>query len=316
MKKLLLTIALCALTAVATAAAAAKRGKTAAEKTPAGDALQWKLAFTEEFKGKKLNPKLWTRIDAWSKTVDWVKNMSLRDDLVQVSDGQLHVYGVKNDDRAADTRAVLTGGVMTKGLFNLKYGKIEFKMKLEGQKGAWPAVWMMPETGVRGWPNDGEIDIVERLNNDDFTYQTLHYGNGSAKDLSHGGRGKIKREDWNVYGLEWTPDFIAWTINGEQTFIHRRGENDDELKYPWTTPFYLMIDMQLGGNWVGGVDESTLPVAMHVDWVKFYHGYRGGKKFSEFTNLAAKATGKTKAKTGAKSGTQSKSDKKSKTKKK
>jgi len=47
-------------------------------------------------------------------------------------------------------------------------------------------------------------------------------------------------------------------------------------------PFYLKIDMQLGGKWVGAVDETTLPTAMHVDWVKFYSGSRGGKTFTEF----------------------------------
>lgn len=245
--------------------------------------IRWELKFTEDFKGTKLNEKLWTRIDKGHP--DWCKNMSLRPDLVTVSGGQLHCWGKRNDDKSSDPRAILTGGVMTKGKFAMRYGKIEFMMKLEdGQKGAWPAVWMMPETAVRGWPNDGEIDIVERLNSDDFTYQTVHFGNGTARDLTHGGRGRIKNGEWNIYGLEWTPESIAWTINGVETFRHTKSPNDDELKFPWTTPFYLMIDMQLGGSWVGAVDESTLPKAMHVDWVKFYHGYKDGKRFSQFVN--------------------------------
>lgn len=268
-----LTFALAALAAVAAPA-----------KKPAKDsnAVKWELKLTEDFKGTKLNEKLWTRIDKGNP--DWMKKMSLRPDLVTVKDGQLHCWGKKNDDLASDPRTHLTGGVSTRGKFAMKYGKVEFKMKLDnGQKGAWPAVWMMPETAVRGWPNDGEIDIVERLNSDDFVYQTLHFGNGSPKDLSHGGKGRIKNGDWNVYGLEWTPESIVWTVNGTETFRHDRGPDDDALKYPWTTPFYLMIDYQLGGNWVGGVDEATLPKAMHVDWVKFYQGSRGGKTFSEFS---------------------------------
>ncbi len=262
--------------AFATCGASSKKGG-------AGDeAVTWKLVFVEEFKGTRLNEKLWSRIDLGHP--DWCKHMSLRDDLVTVKDGQLHCWGKRNDDLTFDSRPFLTGGVSTKGKLAMTYAKIEFKMKLDdGQRGAWPAVWMMPEKEVRGWPNDGEIDIVERLNSDDFTYQTLHYGNGSAQDLSHGGRGKIKKGDWNVYGLEWTPESIVWTVNGEETFRHDRGADDDELKFPWTKPFYLMIDMQLGGRWVGGVELSTLPVAMHVDWVKIYSGSRGGKKFTVFT---------------------------------
>ena len=255
---------------------------------PVAAPIEFRLKHTENFNGTRLNDKLWQRIAAGKP--DWQRNMSVRDDLVTLKNGIVSLHGIRNDGKdPEDRRAVLTGGIMTKDRFTMQYGKVEFRLKLEnGQKGAWPAVWMMPQTAVRGWPNDGEIDIVERLNSDDFTYQTLHFGNGSPKDLSHGGKGKIKNGDWNVYGLEWTPESIVWTVNGVTTFRHDKGPNDDALKYPWTTPFYLMIDYQLGGSWVGGVDESTLPKAMHVDWVKFYSGSRGGKKFSEIVRPAAK----------------------------
>lgn len=243
--------------------------------------VSYKLRFTENFSGKALNEKLWVRIP--SGNPDWCKNMSLRKDLVKVKGGICEIRGIKNDGKdKSETRAVLTGGIMTKGKFTMRYGKVEFKMKLEDdQKGAWPAVWMMPQTPVRGWPNDGEIDIVERLNGDDFVYQTVHYGNGGAADLTIGGRGKIKNGDWNVYALEWTPNEISWYVNGEKTHSAKK-TSDDPLKWPWSTPYYLMIDMQLGGRWVGGVNESTLPVSMYVDWVKFYDLYENGKKISSF----------------------------------
>jgi hypothetical protein len=98
----------------------------------------------------------------------------MRKDLVAVSGGQLHLHGVKNDDLSKDKRPVLTGGVSTRGRFAMKYGKIELRCKFEGQKGAWPAVWMMPENPSVRWPSCGEIDIVERLNSDGFVHQTVH----------------------------------------------------------------------------------------------------------------------------------------------
>ncbi len=100
-----------------------------------------------------------------------------------------------------------------------------------------------------------------------------------------GGRGKIDPEGWNVCGLEWTPDAIVWTVNGEPTHSYRKVD-DDPLKFPWTVPFYLMIDMQLGGEWVGEVDESALPVSLHVDWVKFYEGSKEDVTFREFVRPA------------------------------
>lgn len=93
---------------------------------------------------------------------------------------------------------------------------------------------------------------------------------------------------------------MCTALNGRRTALldgQRRGDvpppegaGDDELKFPWTTPFYPMIDMQLGGSWVGSVGVSTLPTAMHVDWVKFYSGSRGGKKFSEFVRASSGAS--------------------------
>ena len=238
--------------------------------------LKWELKFTEDFKGTRLNPKLWKRIEdppQGVKSPDWKKNISARADLVEVKDGQLHLYGVRNEDRSSDPRAVLCGGVTTQGLFNMKYGKIEVRAKLEANKGAWPAIWLMPQ-----------IDVVERLKFDPFVYQTVHSG-WTAKNKSKppsSGKGKIKADDWNVFAMEWTPTKIVWRVNGALTHSYPK-VSDEQERWPWTVPFFLMIDMQLGGAWVGAVDESTLPVAMHVDWVKFYQLSQGGKRISEFT---------------------------------
>ncbi len=237
---------------------------------------RFKLAHTENFRGTRLNQKIWSRLDQGKP--DWRKNMSLRSDLVSVKNGYLHAYGKKNHDLKADPRTCLTGGISTQGKLTLLYGKIEVKCKLKGQKGAWPAIWMMSDKPIQGWPHDGEIDIMERLNFDDFIYQTVHSGwtQQHPNDPPKGGRAKIKPDDWNVYGIEWTPEKIVWTVNGKPTHQYAKVGNDP-ARYPWTRPFYLMIDMQLGGNWVGAIDESTLPTVMTVDWVKFYTLVRDGK---------------------------------------
>ncbi len=295
----LLVVLVLAASAVALRASAA----SAAPKTT------YKLKFTEDFKRRKLNTKIWRMIEPGNP--DWKKNMApSRTDLVVITNGVASLLGIKNDGKdPEDRREVLTVGIETRGLFAFRYGKIEARVKFEDQKGGWPAFWMLPEDAThppdapKGWPNAGEIDIFERLNSDDFVYQTVHTawnGAGPAK----GGKGGIKQGDWNVYGVEWTPEEIVWTVNGNRTHSYRK-VNDDPLQYPWIHPCFVMIDMQLGGKWVGGVDTSTLPVAMHIDWVKFYEAYRGGKRISEFVDVGklkkgeAKAAGK-KTKAGAK----------------
>lgn len=270
-------IAVAAVALVAAAAPASRRLKNAAS-----GPLQWKLRFTENFNGPKLNGKLWKRVESGES--DWNRNMSLRADLVDIKDGAVRLFGVKNSDLADDPRPVLTGGISTRGTFNMKYGKVEIRARLEANKGAWPAIWMMPQTPGAPWPKCGEIDIIERLNFDPFVYHTVHSewtktpGNAPAS----GGRGKIQPDDWNIYALEWTPTKLVWKVNGTVTHSYPKLADDDS-KWPWDKPFYLIIDMQLGGKWVGGVDESTLPVVMYVDWVKFYDLVRGTQKISEYS---------------------------------
>ena len=66
------------------------------------------------------------------------------------------------------------------------------------------------------------------------------------------------------------PDSLSFYINDKHTFTYPRIQTDKKGQYPYNEPFYLLIDMQLGGNWVGKVDTKDLPVEMLVDWVRFY----------------------------------------------
>ena len=256
-----------------------------AEIAPSGP-YTFQLKFTENFNGSELNPKLWRRIEGFpGMGADWRKNMSLREDLVEVKGGILTLKGVRNDDTSADPRRLLTGGITTDGLFGMKYGKLEARIRLVAKKGAWPAFWMMPVSSPNGWPNDGEIDILERLNFDPFVYHTVHsaWTKKSPGDPPSSGKGKIKPDAWNVYALEWTPDSLVWKINGRAMHKYRKTLNADHERWPWDAPFYVMLDMQLGGKWVGEVDEDALPAIMQVDWVKFYQLSQGSKRISEFS---------------------------------
>ena len=244
--------------------------------------VKWKLRFTENFNGEKLNTKLFSRIPQGQS--HWNRYMSMRDDLVVLKGGFINILGVKNNDKSADGRDLLTGGITTQGKFNIKYGKIEFRMKLEPNMGAWPAVWLMPENPPVRWPGCGEIDILERVNKDQFVYQTVHTEwTQSHKEIPpSSGKPNIKPENWNVYAFEWYPDKLVWKINDKETFSYSR-LSEDEQQWPFNKPFYIMIDMQLGGDWSGPVEESTLPVSMTLDWIKFYDLYYGSRPVSEYS---------------------------------
>lgn len=232
---------------------------------------QYKLIWKENFRGKKINEKYWTKIPRGGS--DWNRHMSSHHSLYEVNQSNMILHGVVNDGVAPeDTARYITGGVYTKDKKTITYGKVEVKARLQGAKGAWPAIWMLPNEGK--WPDGGEIDIMERLNHDSIAYQTVHsYYTFVLKhkdNPKHGGIGKIDPDGYNVYAVEILPDSLIFSINGNHTFTYPKIETDEKGQYPFGTPYYLLIDMQIEGTWVGQADPKEYPVKMEVDWVKMY----------------------------------------------
>lgn len=231
---------------------------------------RWKLVWTDDFKKSRLNPADWSKIPRG--TSDWNNYMSYHDNCYDIKDGKLILWGLVNDVDKQDTARYLTGGVYTKSKRTITYGKVEVRAKLDGAQGAWPAIWMLPQYG--NWPEAGEIDLMERLNSDTIAYQTVHSYYTHVLKLGdtppHGATGPIRPDEYNVYAVEIHPDSLVFSINQRHTFTYPRIETAEKGQFPFGTPFYLLIDMQLEGNWVGRADPKDLPVAMRIDWVKFY----------------------------------------------
>ncbi len=235
---------------------------------------EWKLIWEDNFqKDGFLDPDKWNIVER--NTADWGNYMSDCEDCIRIKDGTLILRGIVNKDRSKDTVPYLTGGVNTKGKFAYQYGKVEIKAKLENAKGAWPAMWMLADQPKYGkYPKNGEIDLMEHLNYEKQVYQTVHsyYTLELKQDNNppHYATTPVNNEKYNIYGMEWYPDKLVFTLNGKETFVYPRLKNVDPTQWPFDQPFYVMIDMQLGGSWVGKIDPKDLPVQMMVDWVRVY----------------------------------------------
>jgi len=239
----------------------------------AREAKKWKLVWEDQFNETSIDTTKWTRISAGS--ADWNRNMSTDDACFAMEDGKLILKGINNTDLTKDPRPFLTGGIWSKGKFAFQYGRVEIRAKLGSAQGAWPAMWMLAELDKYGkYPKNGEIDIMEHLNSDSIIYQTTHsyytLDLGQKTNPQHGGTAKINAGDYNVYGISWYPDRIVFQLNGKDTFTYPRIEGVDKSQWPYDQPFFLLIDQQLGGSWVGKVDQKQLPVEMIIDWVKVY----------------------------------------------
>lgn len=230
----------------------------------------WKLFWHDEFSGKQLDTKSWSLVKRAGS--DWNNMMTDNPKAIRVKNGVLRLWGVKNPKEGGTP--YLTGGIQSEGKFDFTYGKVQIRARVKSAQGAWPALWMLKSGAPWGKPGMGEIDLMEHLNFDDFVYQTVHsdytVNHGGKNSPASSGTGKIKKDGWNTYGMEWDDEKIIFTVNGKQTHTYPKLVGKGEDQYPFNTPFYFIFSMQIEGNWVGAADPKDYPAWMDVDWVRVY----------------------------------------------
>lgn len=236
---------------------------------------EYELLWKDDFGGRDLDTAKWSRI--MRGDADWRRYMSTDDALYGLRNGKLILRAVRNDRVApTDTAAYLTGGVCTKGKFSVSYGKVEVRARLKSARSVWPAIWMLPEEGI--WPDGGEIDIMEHLNHDEFIYQTVHtrYTKTATPHAGtpHSAKAVFNPDRYNIFCVEILPDRIVFSVNGSRTLVYPRLYSEDDrdalVQYPFGSPFYILMDMQIGGQWIGPPDGRDLPAEMLIDWIKVY----------------------------------------------
>jgi beta-glucanase (GH16 family) len=165
--------------------------------------------------------------------------------------------------------------MVTKLKGDFLYGRIEARAKLPRGKGTWPAIWMMPTDGeYGGWPNSGEIDIMEHVGYDpNKVHATVH----TASNYGANGRGSAYIlndvfDTYHIYAVEWTPQKMDFYVDDHLYFTVNA--TSDYKTWPFNKRFFLIMNVAVGGNWGGaqGVDDSVFPASMDVDYVRVYQG--------------------------------------------
>lgn len=166
--------------------------------------------------------------------------------------------------------------MLTSGKFETTYGRIEARIKVPYGKGVWPAFWMLGnDINSSGWPNCGEIDIME-MHGSDPTYilGTIHgpgySGAGGLSGNYYSPDGHWFSDDYHVYSVEWYSDSVNWYVDGN--WYETRTPSDTNGN-PWvfTHPFFIIFDFAVGGNFDGDPDGSApFPQSMTVDYVRVY----------------------------------------------
>lgn len=161
----------------------------------------------------------------------------------------------------------------TAGKFTTTYGHVETRMKVPQGQGMWPAFWMLgDDLGSVGWPASGEIDIMENVGFEPSTvHGTLHgpgysgsEGIGAGYDLPNGERFS---DDFHTFAIDWSPDGITWSVDGN-AYQTRTAADLGGREWVFNKPFFLILNLAVGGDWPGDPDGNTqFPQQLVVDYV-------------------------------------------------
>lgn len=194
-----------------------------------------------------------------------------------VKDGNLHITAlIKNHENCSYTSAKLT----TFQRFTFQYGKVEVMAKLPSGKGTWPAIWMLPvsiKEQAENWPLCGEIDIMEHVGkNPNFIHTSLHselYNHIKGTQITHFEQFRDVLNTFHKYAIEWNAESIKFIIDDRLFFESQKGQEGRDSSnegWPFDKPYFLILNLAIGGNWGGPIDDSIFPAEMVIDYVRVY----------------------------------------------
>ena len=243
-------------------------------------AEKWKLVWSDEFNGTKLDYSKWgVEENAFGGGNHEMQIYTDRAKNVRVAGGKLIIEAHKDDAQVAGTqRPFSSGRLRTKHRGDWRYGRIEVRAKLPAGQGLWPAIWMLPTENKYGtWASSGEIDIMEYKGQEtDRIHGTLHHG-GTWPDNAHTTKIlKLPQSDFSkaahTYAIEWERGEIRWYLDGKLWQTQNKWSTPAApFPAPFDEKFHLILNLAVGGKFVGAPNAATqFPARMEVDWVRVY----------------------------------------------
>ncbi len=239
---------------------------------------EYELVWQDEFDYSGLPDSTLWRYDTEGNNAGWGNNEAQfytveRLENANVENGILQVIAQKEDYQ---DKNYTSARLVSKA--DWKYGKIETRAKLPAGRGTWAAIWMMPggwtfNTG--NWPDIGEFDIMEHVG---YEPGVIHASAHSKDYQWQVGTQKTDTihiadatETYHSYTWEWTPEVVKAYVD-DRLYFEYKNEGLGETKWPYDKPFYLILNVAVGGAWgsVKGIDDSAFPQIMEVDYVRVY----------------------------------------------
>ena len=243
-------------------------------------AQNWELVWSDEFEGTELDLTKWTYqigrganygIPNWGNNE--LQYYTDSESNLYLEDGKLHIRAMEEQMGTANYTSARIRSIY-KG--DWTYGKFVARAKLPKGQGLWPAIWMMPTESVYGgWPQSGEIDIMELVGHEpDVVHGTVHYGPPWPDNLERSGSTSLSEgtfnDDFHEFKIIWTPSSIRWFLDDNLYFMVTPG-NLSPHNWPFDQDFHWILNVAVGGNWPGNPDGTTeFPQEMIIDYVRVY----------------------------------------------
>jgi len=159
--------------------------------------------------------------------------------------------------------------------FEQAYGRFEARLRIPRGQGLWPAFWMLgADIGSVGWPQCGEIDIMENIGREPNAVHGTMHGPGYSGANGIGGTAQAPgplADDFHVFAVEWEPGSVRWFVDGRAYFQATAASLPAGARWVFDHPFFLLLNVAVGGNWPGDPDAgTTFPQQMVVDYVRVY----------------------------------------------
>jgi hypothetical protein len=233
------------------------------------------LIWNEEFNGNTLNEEFWSYDigDGCPNLCGW-GNQELqyyRSENVEIGGGVLTIEAKRE---SFQNNSYTSGKIVTRKKQLFQFGRIDVRAQMPATQGFWPAIWMLGDNQDEvGWPSCGEIDIVEVLGGSTRAKEALGTAfwqdNGIANftgkyELANG----TFADEYHVFSITWDESAIRWYV--DDNLYHTLSITSAPLS-ELTLPFYLNINLAVGGTLPGSPDATTIfPSDVKIDYVRYF----------------------------------------------
>ncbi|HXY07636.1 MAG TPA: glycoside hydrolase family 16 protein [Terriglobales bacterium] len=249
---------------------------------PSARKAGWTLTWSDEFNGadgSSPDPTKWlveSGGNGWGN--DELEYYTPRRQNVRQENGNLVIEAIKETFAGPDgvRREYTSARLKTQGRFGQRYGRFEARIQIPAGQGMWPAFWLLGDDfSTAGWPNCGEIDIMESIGSEPSTIRGSLHGPGyinfnpltTAYRLP---RGRFS-DGFHVVAIEWEPQVVRFYADDHLYAAKTPEDLPPGKRWVYDHPFFVILNLAVGGNWPGSPDGSTVfPQRMLVDYVRVY----------------------------------------------